>query len=111
MSPHVPRCDTVRPPAPPALGGGMLGGYHREGLSPETKKLGVAVTRGLLTGLPGLLDGCDSLTLLEVLEVHRQVGTSMPCQIHKCLFYPDCGRHQLQAEAAAAQVPRRDDGL
>lgn len=67
------RCESVTPPRPPSIGGGMLGGFRQEQLSGETKLIAAHTTRNLLSDLPWLKNSCDHLVLLEVLEVHRQV--------------------------------------
>merc|ERR1712126_547716 len=71
--------DCAQPPAPPIIGGpgrlgggGLLGGYRKEELSGETKKLAAVATKKLLPST-SLSSGCEELVLLEVQEVARQV--------------------------------------
>jgi len=91
------RCTNVSPPPPPPLGGGLLGGYRREATTPETKKLSAMATNSLLSPLPSLHGGCDRLTLLEVLEVHRQIvaGTNFKLKLRlRSKIAPECTLEQ-----------------
>jgi len=95
------KCETVvHPPSPPSLGGGgLLGGYRREALSAETKKVAAYAMKSVLSGQPRLHKGCDRLTLLEVLEVHRQVvaGTNFRLKLRlRNRIAPDCSNDEVR---------------
>jgi len=95
------KCETVvHPPSPPSLGGGgLLGGYRREALSAETKKVAAYAMKSVLSGEPSLHKGCDRLTLLEVLEVHRQVvaGTNFRLKLRlRNRIAPDCSNDEVR---------------
>jgi len=92
------KCETVV--HPPSLGGGgLLGGYRREALSAETKKVAAYAMKSVLSGEPLLHKGCDRLTLLEVLEVHRQIvaGTNFRLKLRlRNRVAPDCSSDEVR---------------
>merc|ERR1711936_1195945 len=92
------KCETVV--HPPSLGGGgLLGGYRREALSAETKKVAAYAMKSVLSGEPLLHKGCDRLTLLEVLEVHRQIvaGTNFRLKLRlRNRIAPDCSNDEVR---------------
>merc|ERR1712192_297370 len=95
------KCESVvHPPSPPSLGGGgLLGGYRREALSAETKKVAAYAMKSVLSGQPRLHKGCDRLTLLEVLELHRQVvaGTNFRLKLRlRNRIAPDCSNDEVR---------------
>jgi len=87
------KCDRVVPPAPQSLGGGVPGGYRREALSAESKKVAAYAMKSALSKQQALHKGCDRLTLLEVLEVHRQIvaGTNFKMKLRlRNRVAPEC---------------------
>jgi len=95
------KCETVVHPPAPSLGGGggVLGGYRREALSAETKKVAAYAMKSALSGEPLLHKGCDRLTLLEVLEVNRQVvaGTNFRLKLRlRNRIAPDCSNDEVR---------------
>jgi len=70
-------CQHVSPPAPPPLlggGGSLLGGYRKEALGGEVKKLAAVATKSLLSLVkPVGGNHCSHAQLLEILEVARQL--------------------------------------
>jgi len=81
------KCDSVTPQSP-GLGGGypVLGGYNSgsEPVGPEVKKLAAKATKTLLTTVAGVTgDECSHATLLDILEVKRQVvaGTNFKLKL------------------------------
>merc|ERR1712173_355954 len=87
------KCDRVVPPAPQSLGGGVPGGYGREALSAESKKVAAYAMKSALSKQQALHKGCDRLTLLEVLEVHRQIvaGTNFKMKLRlRNRVAPEC---------------------
>ena len=60
--------------------------------------LAARATKGLLTGVSGVTGQCDHLTLLEVIEVHRQIvaGTNFRLKLRlRTKLAPDCRREQV----------------
>merc|ERR1711962_515240 len=87
------KCDRVVPPAPQSLGGGVPGGYRREALSAESKKVAAYAMKSALSKQQAFHKGCDRLTLLEVLEVHRQIvaGTNFKMKLRlRNRVAPEC---------------------
>ena len=63
--------------------------------------LAARATKGLLTGVSGVTGQCDHLTLLEVIEVHRQIvaGTNFRLKLRlRTKLAPDCRREQVGLE-------------
>merc|ERR1711885_40777 len=92
------KCDRVVPPAPQSLGGGVPGGYRREALSAESKKVAAYAMKSALSKQQALHKGCARLTLLEVLEVHRQIvaGTNFKLKLRlRNRIAPDCSSDEV----------------